>query len=165
MRYLIYFIGILIAVFFFTQAHSAYEHRTALVDSNKSISSEFDSLNKSLAWLNGFQKRQPQTILNSYQDFLNNVHLITNANQASVLVRAKDVSTDKNDINLLVKESPYSGINQIDLEITVEDLTNSNKLAAIFDAFSGLENRTPIIIHGFYQEKDYLVFNVSVLGV
>jgi len=164
MRYFIYFIGILIAVVFITQGKSAFEHRSILLNSNKSISTEVDSLNKTLTWLNNFQPHQPQTLLSSYEDFLNNVFMIANANQASVLVRSKQGTTDK-DIKISPQESPYSGVNQVDLEVTVRNLTNFNKLSAIFSAFSNLESSTPIIIHGFFQEKDYVLFNVSVLGV
>ena len=164
MRYLIYFFGILVAALFFTQAHSAFERRASLIDTNKSILTEVASLNKSLAWLNGFQARQPQTLLSSYETFLNNIQSVADANQVSVLVKSKDVTQDKN-IKLSTKASTYSGVNQIDLEITVGDLTDSNKLAAIFDAFTVLENGTPIIIKGFFQEKDYIIFNISILGV
>ena len=164
MRYLIHFIGIALAAVFFIQARGAYENRAALINSNKAISEEVGSLNKSVAWLNDFQTRQSQTILNSYENFLNNAYLIANANQAILLVRSKDAVVEK-DTKLSVKESPYSGVNEVDLEITVGNLTNFNKLAAIFDAFSVLENNTPIIIKGFYQEKDYIIFNISVLGV
>ena len=164
MRYLITFIGILIAAILFTQARSAFEQRSALVDSNKSIGAEVDSLNKSLDWLNSFKAREPQTLLSSYENFLNNVYLISNTNQASVLIRSKDVSSDKN-LKMSVKVSPYSGISQVDLEITLGNLTSFNKLAAVFDAFSDLENNTPVVIDGFYQERDFIVFNVSILGV
>ena len=164
MRYLIYFFGILMAAIFFIQTRSALERRAALIDVNKSILTEVTSLNKSLAWLNGFQARKPQTLLSSYETLLNNVRLVATANQVGVLIKSKDVTQDK-DIKLSAKESPYSGISQIDLEITVSDLTDSNKLAAIFDAFTVLENSTPIIIKGFFQEKDYLIFSISILGV
>ena len=164
MRYLIHFIGIALAAVFFIQARGAYENRAALINSNKAISEEVDSLSKSVAWLNNFKTRQPQTILSSYENFLNNAYLIANANQAILLVRSKDAIVGK-DTKLTVKESSYSGVNEADLEITVGNLNNSNKLAAIFDGFSVLENSTPIIITGFYQEKDYLIFNVSILGV
>src|SRR5208283_5291682 len=126
MRYLIYFFGILVAALFFTQAHSAFERRASLIDTNKSILTEVASLNKSLAWLNGFQARQPQTLLSSYETFLNNIQSVADANQVSVLVKSKDVTQDKN-IKLSTKASTYSGVNQIDLEITVGDLTDSNK--------------------------------------
>jgi len=164
MRYIIYFIGILIAVVFFTRARGAYEHRALLLNSNQSISIEVDSLNKTLAWLNNFQTHQPQVLLESYEDFLNKVYLIANANQATVLTRLKDVTVDK-DIKLAAKASSFSGVNQIDLEITIGNLTNFNKLSAIFLAFSEIEKSSPVIIQGFLQEKDYLIFNVSVLGI
>jgi hypothetical protein len=153
------------AVIFIVQGRSVYERRAALIISDKSISSQIDSLNKSLAWAESFQTHRPQALLDCYQEFLNNLHLIANANQASILIRSKDLSPDKNNIKVFVKESAYSGVSQIDLEITVSHLTNSSKLAAIFDGFSDLEKNTPVVIEGFYQEKDYLVFNVSVLGV
>ncbi len=164
MRYLIYFIGIALAAIIFIQARGAYEHRVSLIASNKAISEEVASLNKSVTRLNGFQTLQSQTLLNSYENFLNNIYLITNANQASFLVKSKDVMADK-DMKLTVKESPYSGVNEVDLEITVGNLINFNKLSAVFDAFSVLENNTSIIIKGFYQEKDYIIFNISILGV
>jgi len=164
MRYFIYLTGILIAAIFFTQAKNAYEHRSELLNSNQAISTEVDSLSKTLEGLNNFQARKPQSLLDSYQDFLNNVYLIANANEAVVLTKSENGSSDK-DIKISSKESVFSGVNQIDLDITVGNLTNFNKLSAIFIAFSDLEKSTPIIIRGFFQEKDYVIFNVSVLGV
>lgn len=164
MRYIIYLTGILIAALFITQEKNAYEHRSALLNSNQAVSTEVVSLNKTLDLLNSFQAHQPQSILSSYRDFLNNVYLIANANGAQVLTKSSDLSADK-DIKISSKDSSFSGVSQIDLDITLGDLINFNKLSAIFIALSDLEKSTPIIIHGFYQEKDYLIFKVSVLGV
>jgi len=164
MRYIIYLTGILIAAIFITQAKTAYEHKSTLLKLNQGVLTEVNSLNKTLDLLNNFQARQPQSILNSYRDFLNNVYLIANANNAIVLTKSSDLSAVK-DIKITSKDSSFNGVSQIDLDITVGDLSNFNKLSAIFIGFSDLEKSTPIILHGFYQEKDYLIFKISVLGV
>ena len=164
MRYLIYFIGVLIAAIFFTQAKSAYGHRSLLLNSNQSIVTEVGSLTKTLDWLSHFHTQPPQSLMRNYQDFLNNVYLIANGNQAVVLIKNEAGGDDKG-IKITSKDSFLIGVSQVDLDITVGDLTNFNKLSAIFNAFSELEKTTPVIIHGFFQEKDYLIFNVSVLGV
>ena len=163
MRYIIYLIGISLAVLFITQAQGAFHRKAALDTFNQGISSEVNSLNKTMAWVNTFQTRQPQSILDSYKEVLNKIYLVVNANQATVLTRLKDVAPDK-DMKVVTKPSELSGINQINLEVTVGNLTNSNQLSAMFLAFSALEKEAPIVIQGFVQEKDYIIFNISILG-
>ncbi len=163
MRYLIYLIGISLAVLFITQAQGAYKRKVPLFNTNNGIATEVDSLSKRMRWLDRFYIRKPQPILDSYKEVLNRVYLIANSNQASVLTRLKDASVNK-DNKVVSKPSLLSGINEIDLEITVGNLTNLNKLSAIFLAFSDLEKDEPIIIQGFVQEKEYIVFDISILG-
>jgi len=164
MRYFICIVGLLISAVLFTQAQSLFGH-AALVDSeNKSTSTEVSGLQKSLNVLNQLKERQPQALMGSYQTSLNNIRSIVLANNAAFSVKSSDVVAQKGGI-LTLKDSQFSGVGQIDFEADVYNLTSGNQLAAVLDAFSDLEENTPIIIRQVFYEKDYVVFKVSVLGV
>ena len=164
MRYFICIVGVLISAVLFTQAQSLFGH-AALVDSqNKSTSTEVSGLQKSLDDLNQLQARQPQSLMGSYQTSLNNIRSIALANNAALSFKSADVVAQKSG-RLILKDSQFSGVGQIDFEADVYNLTSGHQLAAVLDAFSNLEENTPIIIRQVFYEKDYVVFKLSVLGV